>query len=485
MAEPLAHTPSLAAFMAEQTASGPFLTRNEWSSLQALDAVRSKFDGFLDGLDDEEKREYVRLQKAWVQARKAVEDGVPRLIERFEQQSLASLRDALKTLTGSDVDPKTARIYTRYLAPARRVRREAQGDQVKVASLTLWEAACMNYDGVTGWSFPGNTGIADASYMDSSINASAAAFIALVRELNIGETLRTSLAQALRASSSLGDAIMRQASAEFEFALINALKDRATSRVDRAKYHQLKRALVGEVRWGQIEEMHLFIPHGIDNISWVPQHIGLTGQYVGSPPGDSVKIPHIVFSVSGCKGAFSYFPHRPSGALLHYDSHREACTEFYMAFQASYGNGDVSWLYPLMTLRDSVRLKQIATSQPRPEQLSPQAEVLYDLVEWLPKITLVKRVGYVRQSVEKTPMVCLHDFYTARCRTNLQELAAETPGWMVTISRVFQTVLGETLDLLLIPAPGPLKGLGRLRAVAMFAVLTQSLIEGGSHGSAG
>ncbi|MBD8738086.1 hypothetical protein IFR41_00995 [Pseudomonas fluorescens] len=480
MAEPPAYTPSLAAFTAEQTASGPFLTRDEWSSLQALDAVRSKFDGFLDGLDDEEKREYVRLQKAWVQARKAVEDGVPRFIERFEQQSLASLRDALKTLTGSDVDPKTARIYTRYLAPARRVRREAQGDQVKVASLTLWEAACMNYDGVTGWSFPGNTGIADASYMDSSINASAAAFIALVRKLNIGETLRTSLAQALRASSSLGDAIMRQASAEFEFALINALKDRATSRVDKAKYHQLKRALVGEVRWGQIEEMHLFIPHGIDNISWVPQHIGLTGQYVGSPPGDSVKIPHIVFSVSGCKGAFSYFPHRPSGALLHYDSHREACTEFYMAFQASYGNGDVSWLYPLMTLRDSVRLKQIATSQPRPEQLSPQAEVLYDLVEWLPKTTLVKRVGYVRQSVEKTPMVCLHDFYTARCRTNLQELAAETPGWMVTISRVFQTVLGETLDLLLIPAPGPLKGLGRLRAVAMFAVLTQSLIEGGA-----
>lgn len=79
MAEPLAHTPSLAAFMAEQTASGPFLTRNEWSSLQALDAVRSKFDGFLDRLDDEEKREYVRLQKAWVQARKAVEDGVPGL----------------------------------------------------------------------------------------------------------------------------------------------------------------------------------------------------------------------------------------------------------------------------------------------------------------------------------------------------------------------------------------------------------------------
>ena len=479
MAEPITETPSLDAFTAEQQALGPLVAKSEWASLQALDAVRINFDAFLDGLDEEEKREYVRLQQAWVEAQKAVEDAVPQLIKRFEQESLASLREALKALTGSDVDPKAARIHTRYLAPAHRVRREAQGDQVKVASLTLWEAACMNYDGVTGWSYPGQTGIADASYMDSSIKASAAEFIALVRKLNIGGKLRTTLVQALGASSSLGVAIMRLANAEFEFAVINALKDRTTSRVDKDKYRQLKRALVGEVRWGRIEEMHLFIPHGVDNISWIPRYISLTSQYVAPPPGESVKISHIVFSVSGCKGAFSYFPHRPSGALLHYDSHREACAEFYVAFQASYGNGKVSWLYPLMTLRDSVRLKQIAKSRPRPRQLSPQAEVIYDFVQWLPKTTPVKRVGYVRNAVEKTPMVCLHDFYIARCRGNLQELAAETPGWMVTTSRVFQTVLSEILDLLLIPVPGPLKGLGRLRAVAMFAVLTQSLIEGG------
>ena len=479
MTEPIVVATSLTVFTAEQQERGPLLAGEEWSVLQALDVMRGKFERFLGALNDQEKLDYVRLQQVKIESQNAVEAGIRKLTEQFERQALGSLRDALNTLTGQDIDPKNARIHTRYLPPSRRVRRTADGPEETVASMTLWDAACLNYDGLTGWSFPGQTGLAHASYLDASINASSADFIALVRNLDIGGQLRELLDQALAAPSSLGGMIMALASAEFEFALIDALKDVATSGVDRPKYQQLKRALTGAVRWGSVEEMLLFIPHGVDNISWRPQFMGLTGQYVGRPRGDSVTIPHIIFSVVGCKGAFSYFPDRPGGALRHYDSHREACEAFHVEFQAFYRTGQVDWLYPLLALRDNVRLKGIVKPVPRPEGLSPQATVLYDLVQWLPKRADVQKVGYVRNTVEKVPVVSLHGCYIKRCRTNLQELAGETTGFMATVGSVFRTVISETLDLLLIPAPGPLKGLGRVRTVAMFAVLVQALIEGG------
>ncbi|MCX0025390.1 hypothetical protein, partial [Salmonella enterica] len=82
---------------------------------------------------------------------------------------------------------------------------------------------------------------------------------------------------------------MRLANAEFEFALIEALRNTEASRVDRDKYQQVKRALAGEARWERVEEMLLFVPHGTDNISWLPQSIGLVGHYAGQPPGDSLS----------------------------------------------------------------------------------------------------------------------------------------------------------------------------------------------------
>lgn len=473
-------TAPLADFIAEQRAQGPLLARHEWSAMQTLDQMRGPFERFLAALDDEERFEYVRLQKNWIDAQRALEDAIRQVSKQFEQGGLDSLRKALNTLTGQTLDPQAARIHTRYLTPSARTRRTAGGNETKVASMTLWEAACMNYDGLTGWSFPGQTGLADASFLDASINASAADFIALVRDLNLGGQLRARLDRELGASASLGRAIMSVAQAEFEFALIEALNDVATSRVDLHKYRQVKRAIAGEVRWDQTQEMHLFVPHGVDSISWTPPAMGLAGQYLAAPTGDSVKIPHCVFSVSGCKGAFSYFPHRPGGALRHYDTHQEACKEFYVTFEAFYKRGEVAWLYPLMTLRDSVRLTQIAKARPRPEGLSPQGKVLYDLVQWLPQTNNVQQIGYLTRTVEKVPVVSLYEFYMLRCRTNVQEMASETPGFMATVSSVFLTVISETLDLLLIPVPGPLKGLGRIRMIAMFAVLGQALIEGGS-----
>ncbi|WP_426133873.1 NEL-type E3 ubiquitin ligase domain-containing protein [Pseudomonas sp. PWP3-1b2] len=481
MVEPiarLASTDSLSDDRAQQ--QGPLMAGSEWSVLQTLDALRPRFDGFFNALDDAQKREYVQLQRAWINAQSALEQGIHQLTEAFKTQALASLRTALKTLTGQDIDPTVAKIHTRYLHSPSRSRRAADEDKViRFASLTLWDAACMNYDGLTGWSYPERTGLADASYLDKHIDASAAAFIALVRRLDIGGQLRTQLDQALRANASIGSLVMNLADAEFEFALIDALNNCASSRVDAHKYQQVRRALAGQVRWQSVEEMLLFVPYGLDGISWLPQSMGLTGQYLGKPPGDSLSIPHSVFSVSGCDGAFSFFPNRPGGSLRHHLSHREACDEFYVAFQGFYRRGEVDWLLQVMSIRDCARLSEIVNVTPPLSDLNGAAQLLYALVQALPKTDNVRKIGYVRNVVQNVPMVSLGNFYIKRCRGNLQELANETPGFMPTMIEFFKTLISEIVNFLLIPVPGALKGLGRVRAFVMFATLGQGLIKSG------
>ncbi|MCP1508096.1 hypothetical protein J2Y83_004069 [Pseudomonas marginalis] len=481
MGEPINPAPQneLTDFIAQQRA--PLMAGPEWSALQALDALRTEFDGLLGVLNLAEQREYVSLQRAWIDAQHTLERDIRQFTVAFEEHAMASLRSELKALTGQDIDPTVAKIHTRYLKPSGRVRREFKGDEILVSHVTLWDAACMNYDGLTGWSYPGRTGLADASYLDQGVNATASDFIALVRRLDLGGQLRDHLDQALQANASLGSGIMRLANAEFAFALIDALRDTKASRVDRDKYQQVKRALAGEARWEHVEEMLLFVPHGTDNVSWLPQSIGFVGQYVGKPPGDSLSIPHIVFSVSGCKGAFSFIPNRPGGSLRHHDSHREACEVFHAQFHSAYREGQTGWLYQIMCLSDCARLKQIAqTAQPRRD-----LEGLEKLVDWLaraiPKVDIVDKVGYVRNAVQKVPPVSLNDFYLKRSRANLQELAHQTPGFMSTMLELFQTLISEILDVLLIPVPGALKGLGRVRAFAMFVAMEQALVEGGQR----
>jgi len=220
MTEPItraAFPDPLSEFIAEQ--QSPLMAAPEWTALQALDSIRVDFDGFLADFNDEEKLEYVRLQKAWIQAQKTMERAIAQFTQAFGHQAIGTLCAELKTLTGQDIDPTVAKIHTRYLQSSHRVRRVANEDEVvKVASLTLWEAACRNYDGLTGWSYPGHTGLAHASYLDSGIDTTAGEFIALVRRLDLGGQLKQQLNDALRGNAALGDSFLGLASAEFEFA---------------------------------------------------------------------------------------------------------------------------------------------------------------------------------------------------------------------------------------------------------------------------
>lgn len=482
MIEPVAtqqQADPLAAFMMEQRAGLPLVAGDEWATLQTVDALQEKFAAFMPGLDDDGQREYVRLQRALIEAQVEVERNIRQFVTQFERQSLERLRTGLNDLTGQVVDPKTQHITTTYSYGPRRHRRDLADriNEPRVVRLSLWDAACMNYDGLTGWDYPGHDGVATSSRL--SIDLSPEDFIALVRELNLGGQLRTLLDDNLDKTKPLGHAIVNLGRLELEFALIEALKDSNITRIDREKYRHIKQALEQDEGWGHCEEMQLFIPDGKDNIGWVPQFIGSTGQILSRPPGDSLNIPHLVFSVTGCKGAFSYFPRRPGGGdLRHFDSHREACQEFYVAFSAFYRQGRVAWLYAVMSQPDSERLTRLRQGAVRETGLSPFAEALQDLFLEVFEPRLEDRTGYTRKVVTKAPPVSLGDLNLARIRANLKGLANETPGFLATLAGIARTVIGEVLELLLMPVPGPLKGLARVRVIALYAALGEGLLNG-------
>lgn len=489
---------ALSAFLDEHQAHVPLLSGAEWSQTQVLDTLRKRLDAFFGALEGTQKYRYVELQRDVIQAQADMQSAIEQLTEQFERQSLASLTAQLKTLTGQDIDPKTARIHTRYLKQqeplARRPRpvsdeRSAEALPIlsphdgyfeKVHSMTLWEAACLNYSRLSGWSFPGRTSIADASYLDKGINATARQFIDLVQSLNLGQTLKTYLVEAFSVPPT-ATVLQHMAEMQLRFAAVEALRNSADSGVDSEKFQWLERAFEDKALWSDAEEMSVFIPHGVDNISWIPQQMGLVGYYRSAPPGDHLSILHVVFSIKGCAGVFSYFPGRPGGDLRHHDSFGTACAEFYVAFQAFYRAGHVDWLYPVLSLPDFVRLKRVVTPRRPMENLQPFAEFLYQMSRHIttPIKVNAEKIGYARFPVKKTPIESIRDLYGKRCRANLEEMATPTPGFMETLLEILETLLAEILGVLLIPVPGPLKGLGRVRMFAMFFALGRGFIDGG------
>ncbi len=479
---------TLSAYIEEQQALGPLISGAEWSMTRVLMPLRKTLERFYDCLDVQQQQDYVRLQRACVQAQTIFEAAIDQLGADLEATSLSTLTAALKKLAGKEVVPKVARIHTRYVKPADtstpndpalRIPRAVDDrvDSTGLSSVTLWEAACMNYSGLSGWGFPGHVSLTEASYLDSNVGISAADFIDLVRELNLGALLLQRLDSALQSSTLLGAQVMALATAELEFALIEALRTTKTSRVEREKYQAVVSALSGESPWEVTQEVKMFIPHGPNNSNGAVRY-GLLGVYTDLPRGDYLSIPYVIFSVKGCKGAFSYFPNRPGGAFRHYDKFSEAAEDFYVGFKAFHARKEMQWLYQSMSLSDYARLSARPAKESPPEGLNVFAQLLHRLFGRARELTQVNNIGYKRQSVNDAPTVSLYRFYIERCRANLKVLAHETPGTMATLLEFFQTLFGEIISLLLIPVPGPLKGLGRLRAFAMFASMGQTVFQG-------
>ena len=91
------------------------LSGKQWAQQQALAFMAANMQTHFAGFDKAQIKHYIALQREAQASIKAAETENARFREAFKSAQMARLKDALKTLTGDDVDPEQARIYTRYL----------------------------------------------------------------------------------------------------------------------------------------------------------------------------------------------------------------------------------------------------------------------------------------------------------------------------------------------------------------------------------
>ncbi|HAA41047.1 MAG TPA: hypothetical protein DCE36_13345, partial [Pseudomonas sp.] len=136
--------------------SGNLQSSTTWAQQQALELIQRNILQALEGLDAEEKNRFLRLQRSALAAMAAVEAEKERVVRSFKADGLAQLRDRI-----GGRDPEQYRFETTYLEkieqplpwdrqPGSHVRVPRRSDKdlrfiEHIKSLSLWEAACLNF----------------------------------------------------------------------------------------------------------------------------------------------------------------------------------------------------------------------------------------------------------------------------------------------------------------------------------------------------
>ena len=483
---------SLATFLAAPPDHEWLLSQQQWSLQQVVDVLHVQYEQFMGGLQDEERSRYLALQRQVLNAQQRLEQGAADFHKAFEAAGLEQLRAVLREIAGRDIDPQTTYLHTRYLKPApgeqgegplratRALDPHAQAEDV--FSVSLWEAACGNFGFDTAWYLPKMGSTENASYIDGGL--SVAAFIDKVRKLDLGARLNEQLQQTLE-QGELKRLLQSKVALQFEFDLLEALRTSSTSGIDRSRYEALKRADRAPTQWSSCALLTMRVPYGAGEPLTVPEP-GFAG--VQQPPerGHPIRVPLVMFRVAGVRGVFTYFPNRPNGALQHEDEVKWAWNSFKHQFIAAY-HGHFPWLHEPLSFHDQALLRSFSRAPVRPTGLNWVASRLYDVFSRALYQRDINQLTYTQEPTT-SPHAALWAFETGRFASNIKAMAIQTSDrdWESAV-KIIKVIVNESLDWLLIPVPGPVRGINGLRQLALFTTLGYSLYQGVqalSHGEA-
>ncbi|MBY8939706.1 hypothetical protein J1G31_06445 [Pseudomonas tolaasii] len=466
---------------------GHLQSSQSWGLQQALELLRQNLAQSMSSLTRAQQRDYIRLQREAIAALKAVEAENATLVEHFKAQGLALLREKLNGL-----DPQTLFINTRYLEkidtplpwephkssvegspPSSRFRRAVDEWQyrVHVSGLSLWDAACLNFDFGTGNPQQSGHSYVDASYLSGvdEKQLSVSQFIAICRELDLGAKLHTVLANSLGAGGKLQGLIETCARAHLRFEALEAYRNRASSGVTQARYTALLAAIEGTGTSLPFDTLSMDIDYTL--LPAVPF----------TPSGTRVPVPLLLIHV-GSLGVISYFPFRPGGALRYDLDAKSAGAQFLDDLKASHDAGDLGWFSRQLPITDISQFRDLLREEPRPEGLSLVAAYLYDGFHSLfPKRTL-EHIRFVHDPKPARP----HSLVQALTSRHVQHYQANL-GMLATrrSERDLQGVIdgaaaiaSEIMELLMTPVPGGVTGLNRVMQLVVFGNLAYSLIIG-------
>lgn len=467
--------------------SGHLQSSESWGLQQALELLSQTLAQSMNSLTLAQQRDYIRLQREAVAALKAVETENAALVEQFKTRGLALLRGKLDGL-----DPETIFINTRYLekleAPlpweprkssitgltqSSRFRRAVDEWKYRahVSRLSLWEAACLNFDFGTGSPQQSGHSYVDASYLTGVVEKqlSVSQFIAICRELDLGGKLHAGLAATLGAGGKLQGLIETSTRAHLRFEALEAYRNRASSGVTRARYDALVEAIEGTGTALPFDTLSMDIDRTL--LPAVP--------FAAS--GTRTPVPLLLIHV-GSLGVVSYFPFRPGGAMRYHLDAKSAGVQFLIDLKSSHVDGDLGWFSRQLPITEINQFRDLLREEPRPEGLSVVAGFLYDGFHSLfPEKTLdhIRFVHDPKPARTQSLVQALSFRHVQHYQANLSMLATRrSERDLQGVIDGAAAIATEIMELLMTPVPGGVTGLNRLMQLVVFGNLAYSLIIG-------
>lgn len=474
--------------------SGHLQSSESWGRQQALALLRQIMAQSMSSLTSELRRDYLNLQRAAHDALKAVDAENTRLIKDFKDTGVEQLRNKLGGL-----DPHAITLHTRYLeklepplpweprkstldglAKSARFRRAVDEWKYRthVSSLSLWDAACLNFDFATGTPQGSGHRYVDASYLTgvSEKQLTVSKFIAISRELNLGSQLQAKLSSALGPGGKLQGLIETSARTHLRFEALEAYRNRVSTGLTQTRYDALVAAIDGSGAALPFETLSMDLDKTI--LPAVP--------FASS--GKSIPLPLLLINV-GSLGVVSYFPFRPGGAVRYHADAKVAGADFLADLKTSHRDGDLGWFARQLPVTEINLFTDLLREEPRPEGLSPVAGFLYDSFHSLfPEQTLdhVRFVNDPKPSRPATLVQALTYRHTQHYQSNLATLATQrSERDLQAVIDGAAAIASEIMELLMTPVPGGVSGLNRVMQIVVFGNLTYSLIIGVNEAAKG
>ncbi|KAA6194007.1 NEL-type E3 ubiquitin ligase domain-containing protein [Pseudomonas lactis] len=466
--------------------SGNLQDSESWNRQQALEMIRQTVTQSLASLTPDQQRTYVKLQREAHAALTAVEEANAALISTFKTQGLARLREKL-----GGQDPETVLLHTRYLEPvtpplpweprSSDVNAQRQGrfrrayDEWKyrpyLSTMSLWEAACLNFSHTTQTPQASGQTFVDATYLSGNNDPglTVETFIQIARELDLGGELQSVLTAQLGSGGSLYTLLRASARACLRFEALEAYRNRSASGLTLALYQTLTQAIDSDEPFPAIDRLAMSKPSGV------------FPDVTLAPPATAVPLPLLLIPVASL-GVISYFPFRPGGALRYHPDASSANAQFVAQLKDSHRKHDLGWFARQLPLVELNEFKRLLHEEQRPPGLSAAASFLYDSLHYLfpeSSVADLRFSALPRPSRPVSLVETLTGSLVQQFQANLATLANRRADRDVqAVVDGAAAIAAEVLELLLTPVPGGVTGLNRIMQVAVFGSLGHSVIQG-------
>lgn len=468
----------------------PLQTQERWSLARAMEVGKAQFRTFMRELPWTHWGRYIELLAQRNRQSAEVAAGFNQRMARWSNQTKAALDAGLAAQAGRPIRAAELWLQTDYLVPRGSVtpilpvrHGRAPADDVPVAvrrSIPLWEAACRNFPFNVAHGLGSGLAFIDASYISSDAEGryrlaepSVRAFVRTVRDIDPGASLEAALLPILQPPTHGNASLDAMYATQLRFDALEAQRQSNLTGVSDAIAQAIGVA-VGKAQTGH---------------NWIRYRLDLGSQWPIAGTGTSISLPFFTITLPGVRGVLSYAQGAPIASFRHH-----ADTGTARAYLASLADPTAPWLLRQLSAPDQAQaanmVRDLNARNVRPEGLNPFATVLYDLVTSVTgEAQLALAVDAQSRSV---PQVNFHSHVISsrlidpiltynihRIRQNALSMATSNAN--KDAERVVDALADgarEVLDLLLMPTPGNLIGLTRLRAILFGGVIGYGVTQG-------